>query len=135
MKEIDIIKHAKTYMDMLSKGINPISKEKYQKKEKQEIKESKSKELLKKWIIDRSRYMYWARCQYECLIAHWPFGSYRIKEDLKKFLTPEFDIEKIGDSIKFYNILMQDMCKIDVHEQIMMNIDIITDVLAEEFIK
>jgi len=31
MKEIDIIKHAKTYMDMLSKGINPISKEKYQK--------------------------------------------------------------------------------------------------------
>ena len=31
MKEIDIIKHAKSYMDMLSKGINPISKEKYPK--------------------------------------------------------------------------------------------------------
>ncbi len=29
MKEIDIIKHAKSYMEMLSKGINPISKEKY----------------------------------------------------------------------------------------------------------
>lgn len=110
-------------------------KEKYYKKEKTEIRNTKSKELLKKWIIDRSRYMYWARCQYECLIAHWPFGSYRIKEDLKKFLTPEFDIEKIDDSIKFYNILMQDMCKIDIHEQIMMNIDIITDILAEEFIK
>lgn len=110
-------------------------KEKYYKKEKTEIRNTKSKELLKKWIIDSSRYMYWARCQYECLIAHWPFGSYRIKEDLKKFLTPEFDIEKIDDSIKFYNILMQDMCKIDIHEQIMMNIDIITDILAEEFIK
>ncbi len=31
MKEIDIVKHAKTYMDMLSKRINPISKEKYNK--------------------------------------------------------------------------------------------------------
>lgn len=110
-------------------------KEKYQKKEKQEIKESKSKELLKKWIIDRSRYMYWARCEYECLIAHWPFGSYRIVGDLKKFFASEFNIEEIDDRIKFYNIIMQDMYKIDVHEQIMMNIDIITDILAEEFIK
>lgn len=110
-------------------------KEKYHKKEKQEIKKSKSKELLKKWIIDRSKYMYWARCQYECLIAHWPFGSYKGKEDLKKFFASEFDIEKIDDCIKFYNIIMQDMCKIDIHEQIMMNIDVITDILAEEFIK
>lgn len=110
-------------------------KEKYYKKEKDEIKKSKSKELLKKWIIDRSRYMYWARCQYECLIAQWPFGSYRIKEDLKKFFASEFDIEKIEDNVKFYNIIMQDMYKIDIHEQIMMNIDIITDILAEEFIR
>ncbi|MBE6648121.1 MAG: hypothetical protein E7614_01215 [Ruminococcaceae bacterium] len=29
MKEIDIIKHAKSYMDMLSKGINPITKKEY----------------------------------------------------------------------------------------------------------
>ena len=29
MQEIDIIKHAKNYMDMLSKGVNPITKEKY----------------------------------------------------------------------------------------------------------
>lgn len=29
MKEIDVIKHAKNYMDMLSKGVNPITKEKY----------------------------------------------------------------------------------------------------------
>lgn len=29
MKEIDVIKHAKNYMDMLSKGYNPITKEKY----------------------------------------------------------------------------------------------------------
>lgn len=29
MKEIDIIKHARGYMDMLSHGYNPITKEKY----------------------------------------------------------------------------------------------------------
>ena len=29
MKELDIIKHAKTYMDQLSKGIDPISKKEY----------------------------------------------------------------------------------------------------------
>ncbi len=29
MKEIDVIKHAKSYMDMLSEGINPITKVKY----------------------------------------------------------------------------------------------------------
>ncbi len=31
MKEIDVIKHAKSYMEMLSQGINPITKVKYAK--------------------------------------------------------------------------------------------------------
>lgn len=138
MKTFKVLLHNNNkieHYDVLPYFRNCWKEKKYQKKEKQEIKESKSKGLLKKWIIDRSRYMYWARCEYECLIAHWPFGSYRIKEDLKKFFASEFDIEKIEDNIKFYNIIMQDMCKIDIHEQIMMNIDIITDILAEEFIK
>lgn len=108
-------------------------KGKYHKEEKHKIKETKSKELLRQWIISRSSYRFWGRCEYEHLIAPWPFGSYRIKGDLKKILTAEFDIEKLDDSIKFYNILMQDMEKIDIHDQIMMNIDIITDILYKEF--
>lgn len=108
-------------------------KNKYHIEEKNKIKETKSKELLKHWIINRSSYRFWGRCEYEHLVATWPFGSYKIKEDLKKLLTPEFDIEKLNDSIKFYNILMQDMEKIDIHEQIMMNIDIITNILYNEF--
>ena len=108
--------------------------DKYHKEEKNKIKETKSKELLRQWIISRSSYRFWGRCQYEYLVASWPFGSYKIKEDLKKLLTVEFDIEKLEDSIKFYNILMQDMEKIDIHDQIMMNIDIITDILYNEFI-
>ena len=102
---------------------------------KEEKKKPKTSEELKQFVQAKSIHMYWARCQYECLIAQWPFGSYRIKEDLKKFFASDFDIEKIEDNVKFYNIIMQDMYKIDIHEQIMMNIDIITDILAEEFIK
>lgn len=105
----------------------------YHKEEKSKIKETKSKELLRQWIIRRSSYRFWGRCEYEHLVASWPFGSYKIKQDLKKLFTAEFDIEKLDDSIKFYNILMQDMEKIDIHDQIMMNIDIITDILYKEF--
>jgi ribonucleotide reductase alpha subunit len=106
---------------------------KYHKEEKNKIKETKSKELLKQWITNRSSYRFWGRCEYEHLVASWPFGSYKIKEDLKKLFIAEFDIEKLDDRIKFYNILMQDMEKIDIHDQIMMNIDIITDILYNEF--
>ena len=95
--------------------------------------ESKRKQLLRDWIRDRSHYMFWGRCEYECLLASWPFGSYKMKEKLKEFLTPDFDIEDLTQSINFYNIIIADMHKIDVHEQIMMNIDVITDILFEEF--
>lgn len=63
-------------------------------------------ETLKKWILERSRYMFWARCQYECLIAPWPYREDTLIDDLKK---------------------------IDVHEQLMANIDVLVKVVAEEF--
>ena len=68
----------------------------------------KTKEELKKWIKDRSQYQFWSRCEYEFLIAKWPFGGRQLTEDI--------DI-------------------IDVHEQIMMNIDVVTDILYDEFLK
>lgn len=93
----------------------------------------KDKDTLKKWIQRTSSYQFWARCEYECLIASWPFGSYKMNQDLKKFLSSEFNIDDIGQNIKFTNIIMQDMQKIDVHYQIMMNINVITDILFKEF--
>lgn len=91
------------------------------------------KNSLRDWIRDRSHYMFWGRCEWECVISSWPFGSKRISDDLQKLLTPEFDIKNYEHSIKFYNAILQDSEKIDVHEQIMMNIDVITDILAAEF--
>lgn len=92
----------------------------------------KTKEDLKTWIKNVSQYQFWARCQYEFLMAPWPIGSYEINNKLKDFLS-DFDISDYKQSIDFYNILMTNMYKIDIHEQIMMNIDVITDILSEEF--
>ena len=72
-----------------------------------------TKENLKSWIIRASQYHFWARCQYESLLAAWPFGSKRMTDDIKK--------------------LIDSGVKIDIHDQIMMNIDVITDLLSKEF--
>jgi hypothetical protein len=66
----------------------------------------KDKKDLKEWIERASQYQYWARCEYEFLMGPWPYKEDTIINDLKK---------------------------IDVHEQIMMNIDILTDLLYSEF--
>lgn len=66
----------------------------------------KDRKTLKEWIERCSRYMFWARCEYEFLMAPWPYRDDTLKDDMKK---------------------------IDVHEQIMMNIDVITELLFNEF--
>lgn len=92
-----------------------------------------NKETLKEWILRASRYMYWARCQYEFLMASWPFGTKNMYDNVKEFFKTPKDLDDYSTRIDFDNIIIRDMCKIDIHEQIMMNIDIITDILAEEF--
>lgn len=91
------------------------------------------KETLKEWIIKASRYTFWARCEYECLIGPWPFGSKAMNEKLKQVLTPDFNFDNYSQNIDLSNAITTDMQKIDIHEQIMMNIDIIVELLAEEF--
>ena len=61
---------------------------------------------LKKWIEDNSRYQFWSRCEYEFMMAPWPYSMDTMEKDLRK---------------------------IDVHEQIMMNIDILTVMLMSLF--
>ena len=72
---------------------------------KDEIKAIKSFDQLKEWIIGKSRYMYWARCQYEFLIASWPFGGKQFKDNIKLILTPEFNIDDYDQCLKFENAI------------------------------
>lgn len=61
---------------------------------------------LQDWIKRRSMYHFWSRCEYECLIAPWPYNE---------------------------NTLVDDLVKIDVHYQILANLDVVTDVVGKEF--
>ena len=56
-------------------------------------------------------------------------------EEVIEFFSKNPNIKNNKDNIDFYNIITSEMECIDVHEQIMMNIDIITDILYEEFIE
>ena len=96
-------------------------------------KKVKDKKTLKEWILSASRYMFWARCQYEFLMASWPFGRLQMYEDVKEFIANGKSLDDYKQRIDFDNIIISDMYKIDVHEQIEMNIDIITEILYDEF--
>ena len=91
-------------------------------------------EQLKELIIDCARYQFWARCEYEFLMASWPFGSHSMTEEMKEFLKTNPDIDNYDDDLRFCNIIIRDMVKIDVYEQLMMNIDILVDILNDEFL-
>lgn len=94
-------------------------------------KRPKTFDEFRKFVEGKSLYRYWARCEYEILLASWPFGSYKMHTQMKEFLATNPDLDSIDGSIKFDNIIMRDMEKIDVHNQIMMNIDIVTKVLMD----
>ena len=86
---------------------------------------------FRQFVEGKSLYRYWARCEYEILLGSWPFGSHKMHTQIKEFLATNPDLDSIGGRIKFDNIIMRDMEKIDVHKQIMMNIDIVTKVLMD----
>ena len=112
-------------------------KEKYNREQKESIKNAKQpakrKQLFKDYIISRTKYMYWGRCEYEMLLASWPFGSYGMKNKMKEFLKTPVNLDDYTQLFNFENIIIADMHKIDVHDQIMMNINIIVDILYKEF--
>ena len=112
-------------------------KEKYNKEEKEAIKQAKQpakrKQLFKEYIISRSKYMFWARCEWEMLLANWPFGSYRLRTEMNEFLKNPVNLDDYTQYLNFENIIIADMQKIDVHHQIEMNINIIVDILYKEF--
>lgn len=111
-------------------------KEKYNKEEKEKIKnakyESKRKQLFKDWVRGRSCYMFWARCEWEMLIGSWPYGSKNINDKVKEFMAEGRNLDDYSDQLVLDNIIISDMEKIDVHRQIEMNINTIVDILYTE---
>ena len=112
-------------------------KEKYNKEEKEKIKtakyQAKRKALFKQWVRGRSLYMFWARCEWEMLIGSWPYGSKNINDQMKEFMSEGRNLDDYHNSIVLDNIITSDMEKIDVHRQIEMNLNLIVDILYDEF--
>ena len=66
MKQFNVIQFDFTHKKVIHYDVLPYFREEWKNEyhidEKDKIKETKSKELLKQWIISRSKYMFWARC-------------------------------------------------------------------------
>lgn len=106
MKQFNVI-----LMDFNNKSVIPYDVLPYFRrnweKESQDMSSPFSREELKEWIINKAKYQFWARCEYEIMIGPWPYQENKVAEELTK---------------------------IDVFKQIMFNIDIITDILTKEFL-
>lgn len=100
-------------------------------KKKKRLKTPVTFEEFKQFVKDESRYMYWSRCEWEVLVAHWPFGSKRMTDELKAFLKKDVNLDDYGQHIDFLNIIIRDMDKMDVFWQIMNNHDVVTRLLME----
>lgn len=135
IKEFNVIEYNWATRKVQPYNVLPYFRDTWKHRKRNFDKEQvKDKDTLKEWVIRASQYTFWARCEYECLVAAWPFGSKQMNDKLKNFLTPSFNIDDYKQNIDFYNIIMSDMGKIDIHSQIMMNIDIIVDILYDEFL-
>lgn len=62
-------------------------------------------EELQRWLKHHSMYHFWSRCEYETILCPWPYNM---------------------------NTIEKDMHKIDVHDQIMANLDVVTDLFGKE---
>ena len=93
-----------------------------------------TKPQLREWVDAFTKYQFWSRCEYEFLMAQWPFGTHKMSDDIRHYVKVNPDANNEKDDIQLCNIIIKDMVKIDAYEQIRMNIDVIVDILYEEFL-
>jgi hypothetical protein len=80
-------------------------------------------EEFKKFVKAEAQYQWWARCEYEIILSPWPYTlspSERAKE--------ENNVEAWKEHWKKH---LNECQKIDVHYQVMMNLDVITNLVME----
>ena len=92
-------------------------------------KESKCKpktfDDFKEFITKNSMYQWWSRCEYEIILGPWPYTSSPSERYDKK---GEDDIKAWKEHWKKH---LNECEKIDVHYQVMMNIDVITNLFMD----
>lgn len=87
------------------------------------IRKPKTFDEFKEFIKGESQYQWWSRCEYEIILSPWPYLTSPSERYDKK---GENDIEAWK---KHWKEHLKECKKIDVYDQVMMNIDIITEII------
>ena len=120
-KEFNVIIHDVNSKEFKSYNIIPYLLRCY--------KESKCKpktfDDFKEFITKNSMYQWWSRCEYEIILGPWPYTSSPSERYDKK---GEDDIEAWKEHWKKH---LNECEKIDIHYQVMMNIDVITNLFMD----
>ena len=92
---------------------------------KKEKSKPKTFDEFKEFIKNESMYQWWSRCEYEIVLSPWPYTSSPSERYDKK---GEDDIEAWK---KHWKEHLNECQKIDIHQQVLMNLDIITQIFME----
>ena len=124
MKEFNVINYDINRKEFISYNIIPYLVSCYNDTKDKPKTFDEFKEFIKK----ESMYQWWSRCEYEIVLSPWPYISSPSERYDKK---GENDIEAWKEH---WNKHLKECQKIDVHYQVMMNLDIITTLVIDSVI-
>ena len=105
-------------------NIIPYLVSRYNKKENK----PKTFDEFKEFVKNESLYQWWSRCEYEIILGPWPYTSSPSERYDKK---GENDVEAWKEHWEKH---LDECKKIDVHYQVMMNLDVITTLVMDSVI-
>ena len=122
MREFNVIGYNFNSKEFVPYNIIPYLVSQYK------IKRDKPKTFdeFKEFVKKESMYQWWARCEYEIILSPWPYTtspSERGKE--------ENNVEAWKEHWKKH---LDECKKVDIHYQVMMNLDVITALLIDSVI-
>ena len=121
-KEFNVIGYDINKKEFVPYNIIPYLISQYQK----ETNKPKTFDEFKEFVKKKSMYQWWSRCEYEIVLGPWPYTlspSERAKE--------EDNVEAWKEHWKKH---LDECHKIDVHYQVMMNLDVITTLVMDNII-
>jgi len=121
MKEFNVINYNINRKEFISYNIIPYLVSCYDDTKDKPITFDDFKEFVKK----ESMYQWWSRCEYEIILSPWPYISSPSERYDKK---GENDIKAWKEH---WNKHLKECQKIDIHYQVMMNLDVITALVID----
>ena len=121
MKEFNVIVYNVNSKKFEPYNIIPYLVSCYNKKKEK----SQTFDEFKEFVRNESMYQWWSRCEYEIILGPWPYTTSPSERYDKK---GEDNIEAWKEHWKKH---LNECQKIDVHDQVMMNLDVITSLVID----